>query len=195
MTRFLSYLLLFINICQLIERPDFLGVVTSLGVVSYQLNVTSFQFVALPDKLRNVVYLLAFNFTYDLVWITLLYREYWTFDMEVKFLKRIVFMLVLTNIMIRMFLGVSIWVLYSKNRIRRYDKILEDGRKTHIDFYRSTYRGRMLNRESNKKSHPFRKSGLNNSIINQSFTNSQYPWNNKQTAMNNSYDNSLFKKY
>lgn len=159
------------------------------------MNVSPFPFVALPEKLRKVVYLLAFNFTYDLVWIILFYRDYWTFDMNDKLLKRIVFSLVLTNIMIRTFLGVSIWVFFSKHRIRRFDKILEDGRKTHIDFYRSTYRGRMINRESNKKSHPFRKSGLNNSVINQSFTNSQYPWGNKNPGMNTSYDNSLFKKY
>lgn len=81
------------------------------------------------------------------------------------------------------------WISFSKNRYKRNEKLFDESRKTHIDFYRTTIKGRMTNRDTKKSI--LRKSALGNL----SLANSQSIIHNTSGIRNNqSYDQGLFKK-
>ncbi len=83
------------------------------------------------------------------------------------------------------------WISFSKNRFKRNEKLFDDNRRTHIEFYRSTIKGRFSNRDTNIKKSIFRLGG-NISIVNsQSFSNNI---NQTNIKADRSFDQGLFKK-
>jgi hypothetical protein len=98
------------------------------------------------------------------------------------------------NLLTKLFLSISLWIHFSKSKFKRNEIIKEENRKTHINFYRNTFRGRntKFTHRDTKKSNPLKKSGQNNSLVNsQSFANNT----NKQSLVNfGSFEKPLFKK-
>lgn len=68
----------------------------------------------------------------------------------------------------KLFFSLSLWLQFSKSKYKRNELLREESRKTHINFYRSTIKGRFTNRFTNRdtKKSVVKKSIYNNSIVN-----------------------------
>ena len=90
------------------------------------------------------------------------------------------------NLLCKMFFSISLWLHFSKSKYKRNELLREETRKTHINFYRSTIKGRFTNRFTNRdtKKSVLKKSGINNSLLNTNTNiNNNYKLNNTNVSM------------
>lgn len=117
-------------------------------------------------------------------------KSIWSFYSQTKNnpIKKLTYILSLISLITKLFYILSIWLNFTKTIIKQKERQFDENRKTHIEFYRNTIKGRFTNRDTKKSVFYKQGAGVSNS---NSFSNNV---NNSKFNVTRSYESGLFKK-
>lgn len=131
------YFLLIFSCLQMIERPDFIGLLMGVGIWYLFLNNQNIHTLEILDQIRNFLDIMLVAIVYDFIWLFFHYKGFWKDELADKTIKEMTYLFAVLNFFVKIGLCFSLWINFSKERYKKKEKQFYEARKTVSDFNRT----------------------------------------------------------